>query len=202
MIYLSGRSRISPRRGHQLPGEGCQHTNLSNFPKNCMKLKEFGPPGGTSLVPPRSATVSYAQGSFQVNLNKTRMHSSRMRTTLSLTISHRILRMPPRGKTTHAVPPEKPRMLPQQKPCMPPSKNHACIPWQKPHMPPQQKPHMPPSKNHAHPPGKNHAHPLAKTTHTPQQKPCTPRSNHTCPPVNRITDACENITFANYVCGS
>ena len=23
-----------------------QHTSLPNFPKNCMKLKEFGPPGG------------------------------------------------------------------------------------------------------------------------------------------------------------
>ena len=27
-------------------GGGCQHTILPNFPKNCMKLKEFGPPGG------------------------------------------------------------------------------------------------------------------------------------------------------------
>ena len=41
----TGGSRISPRRGRQLPG-GRQHTNLPNFPKNCMKLKEFGPPGG------------------------------------------------------------------------------------------------------------------------------------------------------------
>ena len=40
---LQCRSRISPRRGHQLPGGGGhQHTNLPNFPKNCMKLKEFG----------------------------------------------------------------------------------------------------------------------------------------------------------------
>ena len=42
----SGGSRISPRRGRQLPGGGRQHTILPNFPKNCMKLKEFGPPGG------------------------------------------------------------------------------------------------------------------------------------------------------------
>ena len=40
----SGGSRISPRRGRQLPG-GRQHTILPNFPKNCMKLKEFGPRG-------------------------------------------------------------------------------------------------------------------------------------------------------------
>ena len=32
---------------------GRQHTILPNFPKNCMKLKEFGPPGGhVSLAPP------------------------------------------------------------------------------------------------------------------------------------------------------
>ena len=28
---------------------GRQHMILPNFPKNCMKLKEFGPPGGTSV---------------------------------------------------------------------------------------------------------------------------------------------------------
>ena len=27
-------------------GGGRQHTILPNFPKNCMKLKEFGPRGG------------------------------------------------------------------------------------------------------------------------------------------------------------
>ena len=39
-----GGSRISPRWGRQLPG-GRQYTILPNFPKNCMKLKEFGPRG-------------------------------------------------------------------------------------------------------------------------------------------------------------
>ena len=43
-IWTSGGSRISPRRGRQLSGGGRQHTILPNFPKNCMKLKEFGPP--------------------------------------------------------------------------------------------------------------------------------------------------------------
>ena len=28
------------------------HTILPNFPKNCMKLKEFGPGGRASLAPP------------------------------------------------------------------------------------------------------------------------------------------------------
>ena len=33
-------------------GGGRQHTILINFPKNCMKLKEFGPGGrGASLAP-------------------------------------------------------------------------------------------------------------------------------------------------------
>ena len=121
------------------------------------------------------------------NLPLTRMHSSRMCTARSLTVSRRILCMPPR-----------------QKPHMPPGKNHAC----------------PPRRNHAHPPaktthapGSNHVHPPGATMHAPL-------SNHACPPsppeqprmpppgatthappVNRITDACENITFANYVCG-
>ena len=59
MIY-SGGSRISPR-GHQLPG-GRQHTILPKFPKNCMKLKEFGPRGGGGVPcanPFRSATGIY-----------------------------------------------------------------------------------------------------------------------------------------------
>ena len=52
----SGGSRISPRRGRQLPG-GHQHTNLSNFLKNDMELKEFGPHGGVHPSRPlRSAT--------------------------------------------------------------------------------------------------------------------------------------------------
>ena len=43
---FSGGSRISPRRGPNSLGEGGQHTILLKFPKNCMKLKEFGPRGG------------------------------------------------------------------------------------------------------------------------------------------------------------
>ena len=38
----SGGSRIFPRRGRQLPGLGAP---TYDFPKNCKKLKEFGPPG-------------------------------------------------------------------------------------------------------------------------------------------------------------
>ena len=32
--------------GANSPGGGHQHAILPNFPKNCMNLKEFGPPGG------------------------------------------------------------------------------------------------------------------------------------------------------------
>ena len=61
-ISSSGGSRISPRKGRQLSG-GCQHTIFPNFPKNCMKWKEFGPPGGraSKILPCRSATVKTSQ---------------------------------------------------------------------------------------------------------------------------------------------
>ena len=45
----SGGSRISPRRGRQLPRGGRQHTISPKFSKNCTKLKEFGPPGGARV---------------------------------------------------------------------------------------------------------------------------------------------------------
>ena len=35
-----------PRGGGANSPGGRQHTILPKFPKNCMKLKEFGPPGG------------------------------------------------------------------------------------------------------------------------------------------------------------
>ena len=43
---LSGGSRISLRREYQLPSGVANIRFCQNFPKNCMKLKEFGPPGG------------------------------------------------------------------------------------------------------------------------------------------------------------
>ena len=50
---FSGGSRISRGGGANSPGGGRQHTILPKFPKNCMKLKEFGPPGGhASPAPP------------------------------------------------------------------------------------------------------------------------------------------------------
>ena len=82
------------------------------------------------------------------------MHSSRMRTAHSLTVSHRILCMPP---TTMHAPCN--HTHPQQ-PCMPPTTTHTP---QQPCMPPWQQ-YTPPS-NHAHPLG-NHTCP-PQTMHTP-----------------------------------
>ena len=47
-----------PRDGGTRPGGG-QKTILPNFPKNCMKLTEFGNPGGAGVprAPFRSATA-------------------------------------------------------------------------------------------------------------------------------------------------
>ena len=42
-----------PRGGDANSPGGRQHTILPNFPKNCMKLKEFGPPGGAPSLMPR-----------------------------------------------------------------------------------------------------------------------------------------------------
>ena len=75
----SGGSRISPRRGRQLPmGRGRQHTILPNFLKNCMKLKEFGPQG----VSLRSVT-----GKISGSKNYTMVTGGRA-WTLRLIVSH------------------------------------------------------------------------------------------------------------------
>ena len=48
-----------PRGGGANSPGGRQHTILPKFPKNCMKLKEFGPPGGhaSKILLCRSATA-------------------------------------------------------------------------------------------------------------------------------------------------
>ena len=59
LINISGRSRISPRWRRQ-PSRGRQHTILPKFPKNCMKLKEFGRGGGHVLRAPLRSATEYA----------------------------------------------------------------------------------------------------------------------------------------------
>ena len=54
------RIQDSPVGGGAKPmGRGCQHTNLPDFPKNCMKLKKFWSGGGegASLTSLGSATA-------------------------------------------------------------------------------------------------------------------------------------------------
>ena len=59
---LSGGAAVAdpgfPRGGGANSPGGRQHTILPYFPKNCMKLKEFGPSGGACILraPLRSAT--------------------------------------------------------------------------------------------------------------------------------------------------
>ena len=104
---------------------------------------------------------------LQSKRTTTRMHSSRMRTARSLTVSHCIRKnhaRPPPDKTMH-TPQIKPGMPPQIKLCMLPPNKTMHAPRIKPRMPPWIKPCMPP---------------LA-TTHAPPQ-PCTPR-NHARPPL-------------------
>ena len=122
---------------------------------------------------------------ININLNhalsvqRTRIHSSRMCTAHSLTVSRHILCNPP---SNHACPPQ---------PCMPPC-NHACPPsnhtcplatMHPPHnhaCPPQ--PCMPPTTTDATPlqplmPPSNHSFPLA-TTHAPPATMHTPRGQN------------------------
>ena len=119
------------------------------------------------------------------------MHSSRMRTACSLTISPYLIvsHVCPPG-SNHACPPGRTTHAPQEQPHMP--------------LPPKATTHAPPPPGSSHaPPQSNHACPPGATMHVPPQEPHTPRSNHTCPPprknhtppMNRMTNWCKNITI-------
>ena len=56
---MQWRIQDFPEEGAPTLQGGRQHTILPNFPENCMKLKEFGPPGGrtSKILLCRSATV-------------------------------------------------------------------------------------------------------------------------------------------------
>ena len=132
------------------------------------------------------------------------MHSSRMRTARSLTVSPYLV-------VSHAHPPlEQPCMPPREQPCMPPlgATMHApqeqpCMPPQSNHACPREQPCTPPGSN----PRSNHACPLppGATMHTPspQEQPCMPpRATTHAPPVDRMwTHASENITLPQLRCG-
>ena len=66
----TGWGRVGPVADPGFPrGGGANspggHTILPYFPKNCMKLKEFGFPGGTSLVPPLDPPLGSQANKFQ-----------------------------------------------------------------------------------------------------------------------------------------
>ena len=102
--------------------------------------------------------------------NRTRMHSSRMRTACSLTVSHGICHTCP-NPAMHAP-----------LPCMPPTMHTPlpCTPY------------------HTHPLPCTLLHHTCPTTakHAPTMHAPLPRT-----PPSLWTDTCENITFANFVCG-
>ena len=95
-----------------------------------------------------------------------RMHSSRMRTARSLTVSPCLV-------IPHTCPPPGATMHPPEQPCMPPQATT---------QPPGATTHAPPGSNHTCPPGRNHAHPPGATmhappgatTHTPPEQPRRP----------------------------
>ena len=134
--------------------------------------------------------------------NNTRMHSSRMRTARSLTVSRHILCTPPSNHAHHpcdyACPPQ---------PCMPPATMHAplqpCMLPATTHTPTTT--HAPPATTHvpcnhtASPWQPRMPHPPT-TMHAPWQPHMHPRQPCMPPPPCGQTDTCKNITFANFVC--
>ena len=104
------------------------------------------------------------------------MHSSRMRTARSLTVSPYLIISPPRA-TTHA--PRSNHACPPEQPCMPPRatmhaprSNHTCPPRATTHTPPSN--HTCPLEQPCMPPG--------ATTHAPPEQPRRPPPRSNPPP--------------------
>ena len=146
-----------------------------------------GSKGGARDARPLGVQILSFSCSFRQKNCKTRMHSSRMHTACSLTISRRVPHTPP-------LPP----CMPPQ-PHMPLTTMHAPL---QPHTPPCN--HAPPAAMHApwQPcmPPSNHAHPLA-TMQAPGNHACPPATTHAPLWTEWLTDRCKNITFANFICG-
>ena len=119
-----------------------------------------------------------------VNLETTRMHSSRMHTARSLIVSHCIPCMPPPNNHTHTLAATM---------HAPPGSNHACPLEATMHNPPRATTHTPPRAT-MHAPQSNHACPPGATTHTPlpleQPHMPPPRSNHARPWEQPCTSPC------------
>ena len=116
------------------------------------------------------------------------MHSSRMRAARSLTVCRS--RSICRGVCMSCMPPS--HTCPQ--PCMPPTpRPRTPLPC----MAPQSC--MPPS--HTCPPGHASPEPCMPPGYACQPGHATPPPGYACLPVDGITNACKNITFANFVAG-
>ena len=159
----------------------------------------------SECVGPNAISVTAPVLFWSTDTKITRMHSSRMHTARSLTVSPCLIisHACPPPQSNHTCPPSNNAGPPPEQPCMPPratthipratmyalQSNHACTPpratthapREQPHMPPKQ-PRMPPQSNHACPP----------------KQPCMPppQNNHArLDPVNRMTNWCKNITL-------
>ena len=143
-----------------------------------------------------SISINFNNQQFynKVNVFKTRMHSSRMCTAHSLTVSPYLV-------VSHACPNREQPHMPPEQPCMPqpgatthaPQSNHTCPPMEQPCMPPRSNHtpylrissyamHAPPGAT-THVPQEQPCMPPRATTHAPWEQPCTqpPQSNHAPP---------------------
>ena len=154
-----GATTHAPPKQPHMPPPGSNHACL--------------PPPEQPRTPPPGATMHAAPLLTESQTGVKRMHSSRMHTARSLTVSRYLIisqAHTPRA-TTHAPPTQNNHTHPQS--------NHACPLGATKHAPPKQ-PHMPPCSNHA--------------CHPPTEQPHMP-------PVNRMTNRCKNITLPQLRCG-
>ena len=102
---------------------------------------------------------------YSLDWTKTRMHSSRMCTAHSLTVSPYLV-------VSHACPPWSNHACPPEQPCTPQA-THVCPPSK--HAPPQATMHAPRERPCM-------PHPRSNHTHTPREQPCTPPWEQPCMP--------------------
>ena len=142
---------MSPKEGYQWPHR--KDYVLHNFKKTTY----FSKLTSSRVKVTTNSYSSFSRRILQLSLSQefkktqfiTRMHSSRMRTARSLTVSHH---------KKYACPPWSNHAHPPEQPCMPPWSNHTCPPGATTHAPPSNWAH-PPGSNHACPPRSNHARP-------------------------------------------
>ena len=84
---LQRRIQDFPEVGAPTPQGRRQHTILPNFPKNCMKLKEFGPPWGVyPYCPPLDPPLVWIVATNKSMLcckNRQTLHVCKVKTTIA-----------------------------------------------------------------------------------------------------------------------